>query len=72
MAEDPSDLMLLNPVHEWDHIRGPADAPFTLVEYGDYQCPDCGRLFGTLAKCAAGIRHSSSFGVPALSTIRNS
>ena len=48
MPEDASDLLLLNPVHEWDHIRGPADAAFTLVEYGDYQCPDCGRLFGTL------------------------
>lgn len=48
MPEDPNDLLLLNPVHEWDHIRGPENAPFTLVEYGDYQCPDCGRLFGTL------------------------
>ena len=48
MPEDTSDLQLLNPVHEWDHIRGPADSAFTLVEYGDYQCPDCGSLFGTL------------------------
>jgi len=48
MPENPNDLRLLNPVHEWDHIRGPENAPFTLVEYGDYQCPDCGRLFGTL------------------------
>jgi Na+/H+ antiporter NhaA len=29
-----------------DHVRGRADAPLTLVEYGDYECPFCARATG--------------------------
>jgi protein-disulfide isomerase len=33
------------PVSDRDHRQGNPDARLTLVEYGDYECPHCGRAY---------------------------
>ena len=45
MMEPIAGGRLTIPVSERDHVRGPATAAVTFVEYGDYECPHCGAAY---------------------------
>jgi Na+/H+ antiporter NhaA len=52
-ADELTDLALpVDPRH--DHVRGPRDASVTLVEYGDFECPYCGRAESIVRELLAG------------------
>ena len=46
------------PVNAQDHSRGPNDAPITLVEYGDFECPHCGQAHYQLQELEKAIGES--------------
>ncbi len=45
MRSDDEVAVLSMPVGSRDHAQGRPDASVTLVEYGDYECPHCGRAY---------------------------
>jgi protein-disulfide isomerase len=44
-----------------DHSIGPASAPVTLVEFGDYECPHCGRAHPVVKRLQAAMGDSLRF-----------
>ena len=46
------------PVSSHDHIRGRVDAPLTLVQYGDFQCPHCALVFPVVLEISDELKDS--------------
>jgi len=44
-----------------DHIRGRPNAPVTLVEYGDYECPFCGAANLVVTEILSGMGNELCF-----------
>ncbi len=49
-APSESSGPVVTPGAQPPHVRGDANAPVTLEEYGDFQCPPCGLLYPELKK----------------------
>src|SRR5436189_3349799 len=45
MTQESGTASLTLPVGQRDHRRGLETAQVTVVEYGDYECPDCGQAY---------------------------
>jgi protein-disulfide isomerase len=49
------------PIGDRDHVLGPAGAPVTLVEYGDYECPHCARAHPIVGRVRESLGSSLRF-----------
>lgn len=54
IATPPADKTnLVRAVTEEDYVRGPIDAPITIVTYSDFECPFCQRFHNTMREVMA-------------------
>jgi protein-disulfide isomerase len=61
MKPDAKLVELSSPVTERDHVRGSLDAPIVIVEYGDYECPHCGRAYWVVKELLRALGDAVAF-----------
>jgi protein-disulfide isomerase len=54
-------FQLADPLGPTDHVRGPEHAPVTVVEYGDFQCPQCKQAVGAVKQVLARFENQVRF-----------
>jgi len=63
-------ITLKNVVTVRDHASGPAEAPVTLVQYGNFECIDCGRAYPMLKEVRNLLGNSLRFVFRHFPTVR--
>ncbi len=61
MYTTPMSQHLTVPVSPVDHILGPPDAPIILVEYGDFECPNCYAAYPVIRGLLDALGHRLQF-----------
>jgi protein-disulfide isomerase len=61
MTNEDKKLTIPIPVNDRDHVMGPLNASVVVVNYGDYECPDCQRRHREVEKLIEELRDTVRF-----------